>query len=44
MSGLRHIAVIDIGKTNAKVALVDLVTLGEVALRRMANAPLRQPP
>ncbi|TRC93554.1 carbohydrate kinase [Mesorhizobium sp. WSM4303] len=44
MSGLRHIAVIDIGKTNAKVALVDLVTLSEVALRRMANAPLRQPP
>lgn len=44
MSGLRHIAVIDIGKTNAKVALVDLVTLSEVALRRMTNAPLRQPP
>ncbi|MER8434592.1 FGGY-family carbohydrate kinase [Mesorhizobium caraganae] len=44
MSGQRHIAVIDIGKTNAKVALVDLVTLSEVALRRMANAPLRQPP
>lgn len=40
----RHIAVIDIGKTNAKVALVDLATLGEVALRRTANAPLRQPP
>ncbi|MGX9142062.1 FGGY-family carbohydrate kinase [Mesorhizobium sp. 128a] len=44
MSGLRHIAVIDIGKTNAKVALVDLVTLSEVALRRMANAPVRQAP
>ncbi|BCG76362.1 carbohydrate kinase [Mesorhizobium sp. 113-1-2] len=44
MSALRHIAVIDIGKTNAKVALVDLVTLSEVALRRMANAPLRRAP
>lgn len=44
MSGLRHIAVIDIGKTNAKVALVDLVTLSEMALRRMANAPVRQAP
>lgn len=44
MSALRHIAVIDIGKTNAKVALVDLVTLSEVALRRMANAPLRHAP
>ncbi|MES0120091.1 L-rhamnose mutarotase, partial [Mesorhizobium sp. C277A] len=44
MSALRHIAVIDIGKTNAKVALVDLVTLSEVGLRRMANAPLRQAP
>ncbi|MBE1708232.1 MULTISPECIES: FGGY-family carbohydrate kinase [Mesorhizobium] len=44
MSALRHIAVIDIGKTNAKVALVDLATLSEVALRRMANAPVRQAP
>ncbi|OBQ58992.1 FGGY-family carbohydrate kinase [Mesorhizobium loti] len=44
MSAMRHIAVIDIGKTNAKVALVDLTTLSEVALRRMANAPVRQAP
>jgi len=44
MSAPRHIAVIDIGKTNAKVALVDLVTLSEVALRRMANAPVHQTP
>ncbi|MER8574728.1 FGGY-family carbohydrate kinase [Mesorhizobium sp. M1338] len=44
MSAMRHIAVIDIGKTNAKVAFVDLVTLSEVALRRMANAPVRQAP
>ncbi|TPJ36239.1 FGGY-family carbohydrate kinase [Mesorhizobium sp. B2-8-3] len=38
------VAVIDIGKTNAKVALVDLATLSEVALRRIANAPVRQAP
>jgi sugar (pentulose or hexulose) kinase len=44
MSTLRHIAVIDIGKTNAKVALVDLVTLSEVALRRIANAPVGRTP
>ena len=44
MSAPRTIAVIDIGKTNAKVALVDLGTLSEVALRRKANAPLRQAP
>jgi len=35
---IRHVAVIDIGKTNAKVALVDLATLNEVALRRVANS------
>lgn len=44
MSAMRHVAVIDIGKTNAKVALVDLVTLSELALRRVANAPLRRAP
>lgn len=38
------VAVIDIGKTNAKVALVDLATLSEIALRRIANAPVRQTP
>ncbi|TIO51112.1 MAG: carbohydrate kinase [Mesorhizobium sp.] len=32
------VAVVDIGKTNAKVALVDLATMQEVALRRTANA------
>ncbi|RWO43611.1 FGGY-family carbohydrate kinase [Mesorhizobium sp.] len=40
----RHVAVIDIGKTNAKVALVDLADLREVALRRMANAPVLDGP
>jgi len=41
---IRHVAVIDIGKTNAKVALVDLATVQEVALRRTANAPLADAP
>ncbi|RWQ61426.1 MAG: carbohydrate kinase, partial [Mesorhizobium sp.] len=40
----RHVAVIDIGKTNAKVALVDLADMREVALRRMANAPVADGP
>ena len=40
----RHVAVIDIGKTNAKVALVDLADVREVALRRMANAPVADGP
>ncbi|TGT94568.1 carbohydrate kinase, partial [bacterium M00.F.Ca.ET.155.01.1.1] len=35
---IRKVAVIDIGKTNAKVALVDLATMREVGLRRTANA------
>ncbi|TIP45181.1 FGGY-family carbohydrate kinase [Mesorhizobium sp.] len=40
----RHVAVIDIGKTNAKLALVDLATSSEVALRRIANAPVLDGP
>lgn len=44
MTDIRHVAVIDIGKTNAKVALVDLATLSEIALRRMANAPATDGP
>ncbi|TIO06078.1 FGGY-family carbohydrate kinase [Mesorhizobium sp.] len=40
----RHVAVIDIGKTNAKVALVDLADMREVALRRVANAPVADGP
>ncbi|TIX55363.1 MAG: carbohydrate kinase, partial [Mesorhizobium sp.] len=35
-----HVAAIDIGKTNAKVALVNLDDMREFALRRMANAPV----
>lgn len=40
----RHVAVIDIGKTNAKLALVDLQTLEEVALRRTPNTVLTGDP
>ena len=38
------IAVIDIGKTNAKVALVDLSTRSEVAVRRRPNTVLTSGP
>jgi sugar (pentulose or hexulose) kinase len=41
MGGIRTVAVIDIGKTNAKVALVDLETLAETAVRKTANAVVR---
>ncbi len=37
---MKHVAVIDIGKTNAKVAIVDLSTLCEVAIRKTPNAVL----
>ncbi len=37
MNGIRHVAVIDIGKTNAKVALVDLDNLTEIAVTRTSN-------
>lgn len=40
MTSPRHVAVIDIGKTNAKLALVDLVTLTESAVRKMPNRVL----
>lgn len=39
MAGIRHVAVIDIGKTNAKVALVDLDTVAEIAVRKTPNRP-----
>ena len=41
MTGIRHVAVIDIGKTNAKVALVDLDNVSEIAVCRTANTTLR---
>ena len=37
MNQLCHIAVIDIGKTNAKLALVDLPSLSEVAVLTRPN-------
>lgn len=40
----RHVAVVDIGKTNAKVVLVDLATLSEAAVRRTPNRVLRDGP
>jgi sugar (pentulose or hexulose) kinase len=39
-----HIAVIDIGKTNAKVALVDLNDLSEIAVATRPNKVLAGPP
>ncbi|MBP7002948.1 FGGY family carbohydrate kinase [Amaricoccus sp.] len=40
----RHILVVDIGKTNAKLALVDVATLTETAARTTPNRPLPGPP
>lgn len=44
MNNLQHIAVIDIGKTNAKLALVDLDTLTELAVVTRPNVVLDGPP
>ncbi|AZQ65960.1 carbohydrate kinase [Silicimonas algicola] len=41
---MRHVAVIDIGKTNAKVALVDLDTMSEVAVVTRPNTVRTGPP
>ena len=43
-AAIRHVAVIDIGKTNAKVALVDLERLAEIDTRRTPNAVLSDGP
>ncbi|WP_128255445.1 FGGY-family carbohydrate kinase [Falsirhodobacter deserti] len=40
----RHIAVIDVGKTNAKLALVDAATLTEIAVTTRPNTVLPGPP
>ena len=40
----KHIAVIDIGKTNAKLALVDLDDLSEIAVATRPNIVLPGPP
>ena len=42
IAAVRHVAVIDIGKTNAKVALVDLDRLAEIDTRRTPNTVLAQ--
>lgn len=44
MTDARKIAVIDIGKTNAKLALVDLATLQEIAVVTRPNTVLAGPP
>ncbi|WP_347139675.1 FGGY-family carbohydrate kinase [Paracoccus sp. SSK6] len=41
---MTHIAVIDIGKINAKLALVDGATLAEIAVVTRPNSPLPGPP
>ncbi|MCO6188460.1 FGGY-family carbohydrate kinase [Rhizobium sp. L1K21] len=40
---MKHAAVIDIGKTNAKVVLVDMATLSEVAVTKRPNQVLLGP-
>jgi sugar (pentulose or hexulose) kinase len=40
----RHIAVIDVGKTNAKLALVELPSMHEIAVRTRPNRVLPGPP
>ncbi|MFN7025787.1 MAG: FGGY-family carbohydrate kinase [Pseudorhizobium sp.] len=44
MNTPQHVAVIDIGKTNAKVALVDVAGRREVAVRRQPNRVIGGPP
>jgi sugar (pentulose or hexulose) kinase len=44
MTAPRHIAVIDIGKTNAKLALVDLAARTEIAVTTRPNTVLPGPP
>lgn len=44
MTKIRHVAVIDVGKTNAKVALVDLLSGSEIAVRKQPNQVLYIPP
>ena len=41
---IRHVAVFDIGKTNAKIALVDLPTRAEIAVITRPNRVLPGPP
>ena len=44
MTGFRHVAVIDVGKTNAKLALVDVEKMEEIAVERRPNRVLYSTP
>lgn len=44
MTAYRRIAVLDIGKTNAKVVVLDAATGAEIAVARMANTVLKDGP
>ncbi len=44
MPAPRHIAVIDVGKTSAKLALVDAASLSEIAVEKCPNKILDAPP
>ena len=44
MDKVRHVAVIDIGKTNAKVLLIDLLGASEIIIAKAANSVLAGPP
>jgi sugar (pentulose or hexulose) kinase len=41
---VRNIAILDIGKTNAKVVILDASSGAEIAARKMQNSPLSAPP
>jgi sugar (pentulose or hexulose) kinase len=41
---MRHVGVIDIGKTNAKVAVVDIASRSEIAVKTTPNTVLTGPP
>lgn len=41
---MKHVAVIDIGKTNVKLALVDLSVMSEIAVRTRPNTVIDVPP
>ena len=44
MTAYSRIAVLDIGKTNAKVVVLDAATGAEIATARMANTVLKDGP
>ena len=44
MESLRHAAVLDIGKTNVKLVLVDMITFREIKALSMPNVVLEDGP